>query len=171
MANLVYRNRETTLWFVPAAATQAETAIFEVDGIAAAAGRQSAQHDLGEGALSRIYTWRAFVQFATAPVVGEAVRIYLKTAGNSVSATAHPDNDDGTGDAAVSAEDKLNNLHFIGSIIVDEAVADIEMVASGTVEISARAIQVVFWNATADAFTTDENENGFSLSPAPDEVQ
>jgi len=171
MANLIYRNRETTLWFVPAGATQAEDAVFEVDSLGTLAGRQSAQLDLGEGAVSAMYEWRAFVQFATAPVIDETVDIYIKTAGDDSAATTHPDNDDGVGDAAVSAEDKLKNLHYIGSIVVDEAVADVEMVASGTVYITARAIQVVFWNATADALTADENENGFMLSPVPDEIQ
>lgn len=171
MPNLIYRNRENTKWFVPATAAQAEDAAFEVDGLASGAGHQSAQLDLGESAVSRIYEWRAFVQFATAPVVGEVVRIYLKTAGDDSAATTHPDNDDGTSDGAVSAEDKLKNLHRIGSIIVDEASANIEMVASGTIEISARAVQVVFWNATADALTSDVDENGFMLSPVPDEVQ
>ena len=171
MANLVYRNRETTLWFVPATASQAEDAAFEVHNLASGAGRQSAQHDLGEGAVSGWYEWRAFVQFATTPVLGETVDIYLKTAGSSASATAHPDNDDGTSEGAVSASDKLKNLHWIGAIIVDEATADIEMVASGFVYIAARAIQVVFWNSTADALTNDVDENGFMLSPVPDEVQ
>ncbi len=171
MANLVYKNRETTLFFVPAAAAQAETQIFELDSLGAGAGVQSAIHDLGETAVSRIYEWRAFIQFATTPVLGEIVRFYIKTAGNSASSTGHPDNDDGTTSSAVSAIDKLNNLHFIGSITVDEAAANIEMVASGTIEIDARAFQVVAWNATADALTTDVDENGFWLSPVPDEIQ
>jgi len=171
MANLIYRNRETTLWFVPAAAAQAEDYAFEMHNIASGAGRQSAQCDLGEGAVAAIYEWRAFVQFATAAVLGETVDFYLKTAGSSASATAHPDNDDGTGSAAVSAEDKLNNLHYLGSIVVDEAAQDIEMVASGTVYITARAFNVVMWNSTADALTNDVDENGFMLSPVPDEAQ
>lgn len=171
MANLIYRNRETTLWFVPAAAAQAEDEPFEVQSLAAGAGRQSDQLDLGEGAVAALYEWRAFVQFATAPVVDETVDIYLKTGGSSLGATTHPDNDDGVADGAVSAEDKLKNLHYIGSIVVDEAVADVEMVASGTVYLAARAIQVVFWNASADALTSDVDENGFMLSPVPDEIQ
>ena len=171
MANLVYRNREATLFFVPAGAAQAETKIFELDSLGAGAGVQSAIHDLGEGAISRVYEWRAFVQFATAPVLGETIDFYIKTAGNSASSTYHPDNDDGTTAGAVSAEDKLRNLHYIGSIVVDEAVADVEMVASGVIEISARAFQVVAWNASADALTTDEDENGFALSPVPAEIQ
>lgn len=171
MANLIYRNRETTLWFVPATAAQAEDAAFECHNLATTVGRQSAQYDLGEGAVSRTYEWRAFVQFATAPVLGETIDIYLKRAGSSASATAHPDNDDGTTEGALSAADKLKNLQYLGSIVVDEAAANVEMVASGTVEIDARAIQVVFYNATVDSTTNDVDENGFMLSPVPSEIQ
>jgi len=171
MANLIYRNRETTKWFVPAAAVQVEDYAFEVHDLAAGAGRQSAQCDLGEGAVPALYEWRAFVQFATAPVLNEVVNIYLKTAGHSASATAHPDNDDGTGEGAVSAVAKLANLQWIGCIVVDEAVQDIEMVASGQVFIAARAFQVVFWNATADGLSNDVDENGFMISAVPMEVQ
>lgn len=171
MANLIYRNRETTLWFVPAAAAQAEDYAFELHNLASGAGRQSEQCDLGEGAVSGWYEWRAFVQFATAPVLGETVDFYLKTAGSSASATAHPDNDDGTGEGAVSAEDKLRNLHYLGSIVVDEATQDIEMVGSGLVYIGARSFNVVVWNDTADALTNDVDENGFMLSPVPSEIQ
>jgi len=171
MANLIYRNRETTLWFVPAAAAQAEDEAFEVHNLASGAGRQSDYLDLGEGAVAGLYEWRAFVQFATTPVVGETVNIYLKTMGSSSAATTHPDNDDGTAEGAVSAEDKLKNLHYLGSIVVDEATADVEMVASGEVFITARAVSVVFWNDTADALTNDVDENGFMLSPVPMEIQ
>lgn len=171
MANLIYQNPETTIWFVPAAATQAEDEPFEVASLSSGAGRQSDQYDRGVGATPALYEWCAFVQFATTPVLGEEVQIYLKPSGTSASATAHPSNDDGVSDSAVSAEDKLNNLQWIGSIIVDEAAADIEMVARGFVYLTARAFQVVFWNATADALTSDDNENGFFITPIPDEVQ
>ena len=171
MANEIDRNRQTTLWFVPAAAAQAEDYAFEVHNLAAAAGRQSAPCDLGEGAVPALYEWRAFVQFATTPVLSEVVNIYLKTMGSSASATAHPDNDDGTAEGAVSSNTKLSNLQWIGSIVVDEAAENVEMVASGEVFIIARAFNVVFWNATADALTNDADENGFMLSPVPMEIQ
>ena len=167
MANKIYQIEETALWFVPATAAQAEDAIFEVDALGSAAGQQSAQLDLGTTARSRWFAWRAFVQFATNPVLGETIRIYLKTSGTG----GHPDNDDGTGDLAVSAEDKLRNLHLIGEIEVDQALADFEMVASGRVWIPDRYVQVVFWNGTADGLTTDVDENGFILTPIPAEIQ
>jgi hypothetical protein len=171
MANLIYQNPEATVWFVPATATQAEDAAFEVHNLASGAGRQSAQWDRGVGATSAWYEWCAFVQFTTTPVVGETVDIYLKPAGTSASATAHPANDDGTSEGAVSAEDKTKNLDFVGSIVVDEAAANVEMVARGAVYLTARAYQCAFWNSAADALTNDVNENGFFMTPIPDEVQ
>ena len=171
MPNLIYQNPETTVWFVPATATQAEDAAFECHNLASAAGVQSAQWDRGVAATPALYEWAVFVQFATAPVLGEVIEIYLKPSGTSASATAHPANDDGTTAGAVSAVDKLNNLQLIGVLSVDEAVINIEMVARGVVYLTARAYQVVWWNATADALTNDVNENGFFMTPIPDEVQ
>jgi len=166
MPTKVFAIEEANVSFAPAAATDSDVT-FEVDGLGTLAGHQSAQHDFGTSARSRRFAWRAFIQFATAPVIGEVVEVYLKTS----STEGHPDNDDGTGDAALSAQDKLRNLHQIGRIQVDEAVVDIEMVGSGTVDLDHRFLQVVFFNRTADALTTDVNENGFNLTPFPDEIQ
>lgn len=133
---------------------------FTCTSVAASAGRQSAQHDLGTAARAFIFNWRAYVKFATTPVVGETVDVYLKTSDGT-----HIDNDDGTTDAAVSAEDKLKNLHYIGSIIVDEASTTPEFVGSGTCTIYSRYVQVVFWNATSDAFSSTAADCGFELEP------
>ncbi len=164
--NLVGGLVETNLWFLPATATQAEDAAFEIQSLASGAGRQSAQYDLGVARAARRFVWRACAQFATAPVLNERIDVYLKTSDGN-----HPDNDDGTTEGAVSAEDKLKGLHHIGSIIVDEAAINIEMVGSGEVIIRARYVQVVWWNTSADALTSDVNENGFILTGAPDEIE
>lgn len=168
MANKLYQHDETTLWFVPAAAAQAEDAIFEVDGLASGAGRQSTMLDLGTAARSSLFAWRAWCQFATTPVLAEVIDLYIKT-GDTV--TTHDDNDDGGTDAAVSSINKLKNLLKIGSIVVDEAVADVPMAASGVIYLPHREVGVVWWNSTADALTTDVDENGFSLTPVPPEAQ
>ena len=83
-------------------------------------------------------------------------------------------NDDGDGsDIAVSAEDKLKNLWYLGSIIVDEAAADVKMQASGMIEIGAEKVAPVFWNATADNLDDDASTTDlkFSLIPIPFEIQ
>lgn len=166
MANKLYQHDETALWFVPAAAIQAEDAAFEIHNLASGAGRQSAQHDLGASARAQVFAWRAFVQFATTPVVGERVEFFLKTSDGT-----HPDNDDGTSEGAISALDKTRNLKVLGSILVDEAAANVEMVASGVVTINARYFQVGAWVTAADALTNDVDENGLVLTPVPLELQ
>ena len=173
MAGEVYAITESTLWFVPAAATQPEDAAFEVASLGNGAGRQSAQLDRGTSARAVRFRWRAFVQFAAAPVVSDDnfVRVLLKTAGSSASATAHPDNDDGTTEGAVSAEDKLKNLLQLGNIRIDQAAAGVEMVASGELELRERAFQVVFWNNSGVALAAGVNDSGFMLTPVPDQVQ
>lgn len=164
MPNKVYQASETAITWKPATQTPTET--FEVDALANAAGRQGALHDLGTSSRPQMFAWRAWVQCQAAPTVGYVIRVYLKT-----SDGAHPDNDDGAGDAAVSAEDKLRNLRLLGSIVVDEAAANIEFVASGSVAIMHRYAAPVFWNASGATLTTDEAEHGFSLTPVPDEIQ
>lgn len=126
----------------------------------------------GVGAVETRFAWFAQVQFdtATAPVVGETVDIYLKTAPDGVNY----DNDDGNDtDIAVSSINKLKNLHFLGSIVVDEAAADVPMQASGMIEIGAETVQPVFWNATADTLDDDTSTTDlkFSLIPIPLEIQ
>ena len=136
--------------------------VFTQTSLASGAGRQSAQLDLGAGAQPPLFRWRAWVQFATAPVVGETVDFYLKTSDGT-----HLDNDDGVGDIAVSAEDKLLNLRYIGSITVDEASATPEFSSSGVISVYDRYAHIVCWNSTADALSATATEHGFSLEEIP----
>lgn len=171
MANKIYQNPEATIWFVPAAAAQAATEPFEIHNLASAAGRMSDPIDRGTNARPAEFAWCAFCQWATPAVLKQTIDVYLKYMGTSASATAHPTNDDGVAEGAVSAIDKLSNLDYLGSIVVDQAAQDIATVARGTVHITARGYQVVFWNASDDALTNDVDENGFFLTPVPDEIQ
>ena len=136
------------------------TVTFTPTSLASGAGRQSAQHDFGISARAAHFNWRAYCKFQTTPVVGEEVWIYLKTSDGT-----YPDNDDGTTDAAVSAEDKLKNLKYLGKIVVDEASTTPAFVASGECFVSHRYAQVVFWNETADAFSSTAADHGFILEP------
>ena len=136
--------------------------VLTLTSFAALAGRQSAQLDLGIQTTAKAfqYNWRAFIKFATAPVVGETIDIYMKTSDGT-----HLDNDDGIADGAVSAIDKLKNLQYVGSIIVDEASAVPEFSASGQVRITNRYIQFVFWNASADGLSATASDHGLLLEP------
>lgn len=161
MANAVYMNEESAITWLASGGTNA----FTPTSLGSAAGRQGAHHDFGVNARSRRFAWRAWIKPGTTRVVGEVVRIYLKTSDGT-----HHDNDDGTGDIAVSAEDKLRNVAQIGAIQIDENAA-VEMVAAGDIEISARYCAPIFWNATANALSGTAGDFGFSLTPVPDEIQ
>lgn len=161
MANKVYQALESAITWLSTGGTEA----FTPTSLAAGAGRQGALHDFTTGSVARRFAWRAWIKPGATRVVGEVVRVYLKTSDGS-----HPDNDDGTGDIAVSAEDKLRNLEQIGAIVIDEN-AQVEMVASGVVEVLHRYAAPVFWNATANSLSATAADFGFSLTPVPDEVQ
>lgn len=164
--NLIRLNEGTHTEWADSGADLAMT----LKGLASGAGRQGATKDFGVTVRPHRFLWVAFVQFdtATAPVVGEAVDIYLKTSDGT-----NFDNDDGEGDIVVSAEDKLKNLHFLGSIVVDEAAADVHMQKSGFITIVATEVAPVFWNATADNLDDDAapTNSGFKLIEVPLEVQ
>ncbi len=164
MANLVYQNEGTILTWKDSTGDYA----FTLKNLAAGAGRQGAIHDFGVGARSREFEWRLALTagFETQPVVGEFLGIYVKT-GTGTSA----DNDDGTGDIAVSAEDKLSNLDRIGTLKVDEAIVDIPMAKSGFIWLPNRYFMPLVWNFAADNLQDTTNTSIFTLTPVPFEVQ
>ena len=162
MANLIHQNEGTIITWKESGGTN----VITLNNLAAGAGRQGAEHDFGTGARSPRFAWRLGVEFETQPVVGERVGIYAKTTDGT-----DPDNDDGTGDAAVSAEDKLRNLHLLGNLIVDEAIVNIQMAKSGLILLPHVKFQPVIWNYTADNLQATNNINVFSLTPVPLEVQ
>jgi len=136
--------------------------VHTLTSLASSTGRQSAQHDFTDSARAYMYRWRAKCQYVATPVVGETLDWYYKS---GLTASTILDNDDGTGDIAVSAEDKLKNLHYIGSIVIDEAAADTEFVASGTIVIYERFIHIVAFNQAAAALTATSTEHSFTLTP------
>lgn len=145
--------------------------LLTLTSLAAGAGRQGALHDFGAMTTARAqdFIWRFFMQFATAPVVGEVIELYWKSSDGT-----HPDNDDGTGDIAVSAIDKLKNLTLLGAMQVDEASATPEFVASSpdhVIQLPNRHGCPVIWNASADAFSGTAAEHGFILTPVPLQAQ
>lgn len=142
-----------------------------MDGLADNAGRQSAFLDLGAAPRARFYRWRFWTQFQATPTLNAFLRLYLKTGGSETSSPDHPDNDDGAGDIAVSTEDKLRNLTPLGSLIVDEAAASVEMVAHGLIEIPERHVAVVGWNDSGATISATEAATKLRIVPILDEIQ
>ncbi len=165
MANKVLVTRESTIIF---GSEGGDDVAWSTESITDLNGRQSALHDFGATAMSRVYEYRFHTQCQATPTLGAPVDVYMKTADAS---NANPDNDDGTGDAAVSASDKLRNLHYVNSAAVDQAAANIQFVASGLLRLVAREISFVMQNETNSTITTDVAETKLRLTPAPDEIQ
>ena len=164
MANKILAVRETTLKFADSA--QTPTKNLTLSALAAGAGRISAKHDFGSAAKSRLYEWRATMQWGTAPVVGESIDIYLSTSDGT-----NPDGEEGTADAALSAEDKLKNMHYIGSIIADVSTNNIDYTGSGFFNLNSQHASIVVFNNSIDALRTDTSVHAVLITPVPDEVQ
>lgn len=162
MANEIYLKHGTTVVFGSEGGDDVD---WSTESIVDGAGRQSAQHDFGADTAARPdeVKIRFYTQLqATTPVVGNTIDLYAKT---SDHATLHLDNDDGTGDIALSSSDKLKNLHYVGSIIVDEAAANIEFVLSMRFTTAARYIHFVFVNNSGATITTDVAETKLEMTP------
>ena len=134
--------------------------VMTLNNLAAGAGRVGARKDWGAGAQPDEYAWRLTVQFETAPVVGETVNVFLST-----SDGAEEDGQIGVADGALSAEDKLKNLMFIGNLIVDVATVDIDFTASGVCRIPTRYCCPVIFNDSADNLQATNDTGEFTLTP------
>ena len=150
------------------------TELFTNTSLGFGAGRQGARHDFGviTNAREHLFDWWAFVKFGTAPALDETIDVYWK---GYHQAGVHSMNDDGNGDAALSAEDKLKNLIYLGSIVVDEASATPEF-ANGNhgdpVWLPHRFGMPVFWNASAaDNLSATAADHGFILTPTVPQAQ
>lgn len=162
MVNKLYVARETPIVWTDSTGDL----VLTLNNLAAGAGRVGAQKDFGAGSTSEWYEWRATVMFATAPVVGETVDVYLST-----SEGVQEDGQEGEADAALGSTDSLRNMHYIGSLVVTSTDADHDMTASGMCRITTRYVSPVIHNKTADNLTATNDKSGFTLTPIPPEVQ
>jgi hypothetical protein len=140
-------------------------------GLAAAAVRVGAQGDLGADASGRadLYQWQLIIDgFDTAPVVAEAVHLYLAFALDG--SNTEVDGDVGVADAAGNTADLPNLLH-LGTAVVQNTTAANELRISGIIQIGARYVSPVIHNDTADALLSTSDTHQFTLVPIPYESQ
>lgn len=164
MPNAVYQKAGTSVTWTDTTGDLAMT----LNNLAAGAGRQGAQKDWGALSAARptTYHFRAVFQQETAGVVGETIELYWKSGDGT-----DYDNDDGTGNVAVSAENKLKNLKLLGVAQVDEAAANIDISIEGYfVDFNRYGIPVV-WNRTADNLDAANDISKIVVTPIYDEVQ
>jgi hypothetical protein len=164
MANAVYQKAAASVTWTDTTGDLAMT----LNNLAAGTGRQGAEKDWGVLTTARptLYHFRLVVQQETTGVVGETIELYWKSGDGT-----DYDNDDGTGDAALSAEDKLKNLKFLGVAQVDEAAADVDISIEGYFRDFNRNGMPVLFNNTADNLQATDNVNKIVVTPIFDEIQ
>lgn len=143
----------------------------DLGGLASAAVRVGDQGDLGTDAAGRAdrYAWQFIVDgFATDPVVGQTVNLYLAMARDGDNTEI--DGDVGVVDAAGNTAD-LPNLLFLGAATVQNTTAANELRISGEIILVHRYVSPVVHNDTDDALLGSSDAHKFVLTPIPYESQ
>lgn len=163
MTQLVHRTRGTSVTFSDS------LAVPDVDcsltGLLADAGQVSAQYDAGATA-ARLWEWRMTIQMATAGVVGESVDLYAAFGDGTTI-----DGDVGAVDASLASTNRLKNMTYIGSVIVQDTTTSADVTSSGLFSVNARYITIVVHNNTSDALVSSDGSNIVTLTPVADQIQ
>lgn len=168
MANKIYVTTEADILVGSEAG---DDVALSSESIADNAGRQSANIDLGAYPNTLRYLVEAWTQAQATPTLGTVQRWHAKLGGATGATPDHWTNDDGEGDIALSAQDKLRNCPLLVAIFCDEAAANIEFSAKAIVDIPTRWLAVIEYNDLGSAVTTDAAETKLRLTPLPDEIQ
>jgi hypothetical protein len=142
------------------------------NNLAFGAGRQGATLDIGAITTAKSLWWayELRIQWDTTPIVDELVRLALK---RSVDGSIW-DNDDGTGNIALSSLNKLKNCLPLTPAVCDEAAADIDTVSRGVIFLprNIRYVAPIVYNGSAgDNLQATNNVCYFKLWPVPPELQ
>lgn len=160
MANEAYINNGTALSINGEAGADYA---FSVEGLGNAAGRVSAQIDLGAAPRPHVYSWSCEVQFQATPTQGKGLEIYVATAPDGDSTQI--DGDVGATDAALADVDMRKNLRRIGYVVSENAAASEKCVASGTVEVKTRYLTIVAYNDSGASVNATDSNFRFDLQP------
>lgn len=128
---------------------------WSMEAVANAAGRVSAQIDLGALPRGAIIDWECSAQFQATPTQGKGIELYAAGADQSSSRI---DGDVGSTDAALGDVDMRRNLMQFGYVVSENAAASEACNASGSFSWTKRYISFVGYNdsgATINA--TDSN--------------
>lgn len=160
MANELYlRNGAALLINGEAGANYA----WSVEGLANAAGRVSAQIDLGAAPRPYEYAWSCEVMFQATPTQTKTLDLYIATAPDSDATQIS--GDVGSADAALGDVDMRYNLRYIGSVTSENAAASEKCVASGSFFILERYVSLVAYNDTGAAVDATDSNFRFDLTP------
>ncbi len=131
-----------------------------LNNLAAGAARIGARKDQGAGAVDELFEVRLTVQFATAPVIGETVPVYVSTSDGT-----EEDGQEGTADALIGTVESLKNMKHIGTLLVTSTDTTHDMTASFAARILTRYFSPVVYNNTADNLTASANVSEITFTP------
>lgn len=160
MANEAYIKVGTSLLFNGEAGADVA---FSMEGVANAAGRVSAQLDLGATPRPALYRWSCEVQWQATPTQGAVLELYA--AGAPDADSTQIDGDIGTSDAALGDVDMRRNLKYIGCVVSENAAASEKCVAHGMFEWLQRYISIVAYNAAGATINATDSNFRFDLTP------
>ena len=147
----------------------------DLTSLAAGAGRESAKFDFGAKRAAH-YSILATLEFATAPVTGEVVNLYLAPTSNSTAADGNIQSIDGVDAAAPSGHSTLKELTdaclWIGSLICSaDATITVQNMSGGIFVPPERYGILIVVNDTSDAIHSDAVECNIVFNPIVDEIQ
>lgn len=136
---------------------------FSVEGLANAAGRVSAQIDLGAAPRPYVYQWSCEAQFQATPTQYATLDLYIATAPDGDSTQI--DGDVGASDAALGDVDMRYNLRYIGSVVSENAAASEKCVASGEFTCYSRYLTIVAYNGSGASVNATDSNFRFDIQP------
>ena len=136
---------------------------FSMEGVTNAAGRVSAQVDLGVAPREGVYSWSCEVQFQATPTQYATLDLYIAKAPDSDATQI--DGDVGNADAALGDIDMRSNLQYIGSVVSENAAASEKCVASGEFTVYDRYISIVGYNDSGATINATDSNFLFELTP------
>ena len=154
MADETYVNKGTALAID---GTAGADYAWSMEGIANAAGRVSAQIDLGAAPRPSLFAWSCEVQFQATPTQGAGLELYI--AGAPDGDSTQIDGDIGASDAALGDVDMRRNLKNIGFVVSENAAASEKCVSSGVFSHTERYLSLVGYNSSGA--TTDATDSNF----------
>lgn len=160
MANEAYIATGTALLISGAAGADYA---WSVEGVASAAGRVSAQIDLGASPRRGLYKWSCECQFQATPTQGLGLELYK--AGAPDGDSTQIDGDIGSTDAALGDVDMRRNLKQIGYVVSENATASEICVASGVFEHYDRYLSLVAYNGSGATVNATDTNFVFILQP------
>lgn len=144
---------------------------------ATATGRISGRLDLGAilasgpSARATWYRWdfRGKCQ-ATGLVVGNPISLYLPRWHDDAT-PARGDGDIGSTDADYNTANKLKNLPFLGTAVVDDTAGATWITGDGLVWLPFRYVSLVVWNGSGATWSATATDCEFYLTPVNPQLQ